>query len=189
MEIVRATTAPCAVRDGGFPSLDAVADPPGPPVLFGHFSVFNIPRRIDNPREGPPFIERIAPGAFSRSFAEDRRRIRLLFSHGLDPAIASKPLGKVLTLRDDGYGGYYEAALFDTAYVAELLPGLRAGQFGASFRGEVSRQRVDRRPARSDWNLERLPERTITEVRLFEFGPVLWGAYPDATATLRSLEP
>ena len=33
-------------------------------------------------------------------------------------------------------------------------------------------------------NPEGLPERVLREVTVMEFGPVTWGAYPDATAQL-----
>ncbi len=39
---------------------------------------------------------------------------------------------------------------------------------------------------RSDYNPDALPERTITDVQLFEFGPVTWPAYAGATAGLRA---
>ena len=38
--------------------------------------------------------------------------------------------------------------------------------------------------ARLGHQLDRLPERTIRDVRLFEFGPTTWPAYSDATAGL-----
>lgn len=38
--------------------------------------------------------------------------------------------------------------------------------------------------ARLGLQLDRLPERTIRDVRLFEFGPTTWPAYSDATAGL-----
>ena len=44
----------------------------------------------------------------------------------------------------------------------------------------------DREPKPSDTNPDGLPERSITEVRLHEAGPVTWPANPDATAGVRS---
>ena len=48
--------------------------------------------------------------------------------------------------------GSYEVPLFDTQYVAELLPGLRAGAYGASFRFKVEREDLDQNPKRSTYN-------------------------------------
>ena len=44
-----------------------------PPMLTGHFSVFNQPTEINSMREGN-FMETIAPGAFSKTFAENREQ-------------------------------------------------------------------------------------------------------------------
>jgi hypothetical protein len=87
---------------------------------------------------------------------------------------------------EKGVGAYYESELFDTAYVNELIPALQARQLGASFRFRViGEQWVEPKKA-SDHNPEMLPERTITDVDLYEFGPVTFPAYEDATAGVRS---
>ena len=51
---------------------------------------------------------------------------------------------------------------------------------------EVLGEQWDREPKPSDTNPDGLPERSITEVRLHEAGPVTWPANPDATAGVRS---
>ncbi len=76
-------------------------------------------------------MERIAPGAFAKTFTEDRTRIRALFQHGRDPQIGDKPLGTIEVLEEDSVGAHYEVALLDTAYVREVIPGLQAGLYGA----------------------------------------------------------
>ena len=90
-------------------------------------------------------------------------------------------------MREDETGAYYEAELFDADYADQLLPALRAGQLGASFRFSVADQEWITPAEPSRHNPERLEERTITKIgRLYEFGPVTWGAYPQATAGMRS---
>jgi hypothetical protein len=90
--------------------------------------------------------------------------------------------------RRDNARARYEAHLFDATYVNDLLPALRAGQLGASFKFRVTADKWDDNPKRSAHNPEGWPERTITEVGdLWEFGPVVWGANPAATAGVRSL--
>jgi Caudovirus prohead serine protease len=76
--------------------------------------------------------------------------------------------------------------LLDTAYNRELIPGLEQGLYGASFRFKVTREQFDNQPEPSDANPAGLPERSIKELRLFEFGPVTFPAYDEATAGVRS---
>jgi HK97 family phage prohead protease len=158
----------------------------GMPTLRGHFSVFDTWTTIDSAWEGT-FRERVAPGAFTKTIQENRNNIKVLFQHGKDPQVGDKPLGAISDLREDEKGAYYEVPLLDTSYNRDLLPGLEAGLYGASFRFKVLREDFDRNPERSDHNPEGLPERTIKEAALYEFGPVTFGAYPTATAGVRSL--
>ena len=94
-------------------------------------------------------------------------------------------LGVPTLLREDEQGAAYE--VLDTTYVADLLPGLRIGAYGASFRFKVLGEDVDQKPNRSTYNPLGLPERTIREATVMEFGPVTFPAYEGATAGVRSL--
>jgi HK97 family phage prohead protease len=155
-------------------------------VLKGEFAVFNEWTEINSAWEGN-FLERIAPTAFNKTFAENRQGMKVLYDHGHDPQIGNKPLGTISDLRATDTGAYYEVPLFDTSYNRDLLPGLKAGVYGASFRFKVMREEFDKTPERSDYNPNRLPERTITEARVMEFGPVTFPAYEGASAGVRSL--
>jgi hypothetical protein len=77
--------------------------------------------------------------------------------------------------------------LLDTSYVADLIPGLRAGVYGSSFRFKIVRENLDNTAPASSYNPKALPERTITEATVMEFGPVTFPAYEGATAGVRSL--
>lgn len=156
------------------------------PMLTGHFARFNEWTTINSIWEGR-FVERLAPGAFKKTIQENRDNIRVLFQHGRDPQVGDKPLGTIEALREDGDGAYYEVRMLDTSYNQDLLPGLRAGLYGASFRMRVVREDIVKDPAPSDYNPEGLPERTIREVQVQEFGPVTFPAYDGATAGVRSL--
>ena len=158
----------------------------GMPTMFGHFARFNEWMEINSAWEGR-FMERIAPGAFAKTIAENRAGMRVLFDHGHDPSIGNKPLGTIADLREDDAGASYEVDLFDAEYVRELLPGLKAGALGASFRFKVMREDFNKKADASDNNPDGLPERTITEARVMEFGPVTFPAYEGATAGVRSL--
>jgi HK97 family phage prohead protease len=174
-------------RSGPRPSLRAVPDSsPGAAragrTLVGHLAVFNRWATINSALEGH-FLERVAPGAFRASLA--RSQPKILLNHGSDPQLGDKPIAVITELREDDIGAYYEAPLLDG--VPDLVvDGLAAGLYGASFRFTVERDSWERQPERSAHNPEGLPERTLTEVNLMEFGPVTWPAYGEATAGLRS---
>lgn len=155
-------------------------------TLFGHFAVFDTWTEIDSMWEGN-FLERLAPGSFRKTLKERGDQIRCLFQHGYDFVVGDKPLGPFTELREDGEGLYYEVPLLDTQYNAELIPGLEAGLYGASFRFRVMREEMVQEPGVSAYNPKGLPERTIKELTLFEGGPVTFGAYPEATAGMRSV--
>jgi phage head maturation protease len=121
---------------------------------------------------------------FSRTLIEDRAGLKVLFQHGRDPQAGNKPLGPIDTVREDGYGAFYRVPLLDTTYNRDLLPGLEIGLYGASFRFQVMMDEVVERPGRSAHNPTGLPERTVGEAKLFEFGPVTFPAYSAATALI-----
>ena len=157
-----------------------------PPTLVGHFARFNEWTTIESALEGK-FLERVAPGAFTATFERDAAAMRVLFQHGKDPQVGDKPLGPITLLKQDDRGGWYECPLLDTSYNADLLPGLRAGVYGSSFRFRVEGEHFQPRVKRSTWNPEALPERTILQAHVFEMGPVTFPAYSGATAGVRSL--
>jgi HK97 family phage prohead protease len=154
-------------------------------TLFGYFSVFNSAYEVNSMWEGN-FMETIAPGAFKRSISERGGQIKALYDHGHDPSIGNKPLGPFNELKEDSTGGYYEIGLIDTSYNDDLMPAARAGLLGASFRFSVRAESWVDEPKASKSNPRALPERTITDVDLFELGPVTFPASSAASASLRS---
>jgi len=158
----------------------------GMPTLRGHFAVWDTWAKIESAWEGT-FCERLQAGCMSKTLTEQRDRIRVLFQHGRGGQIGDKVLGPITELREDEHGAYYEVQLLDTSYNRDLLPGLEAGLYGASFRFRVLREHVNNKPERSEYNPEGIPERTIRECHVHEFGPVTFGAYAEATAGVRSL--
>jgi HK97 family phage major capsid protein len=172
--LVRAQRGGYEVRDNG--------DGDGR-TLVGHFAVFNEWTEINSNFEGH-FMERIAPGSFAKTFQESPPKVT--FNHGHDPELGDKVLGSIRSLAEDDVGAAYEVGLFD-GLPSLLMSGLRAGEYGASFRFGVMRERFDRDPGTSDWNPDGIPERTILEARVPEFGPVSFPQYESATAGVRSL--
>lgn len=157
------------------------------PVMVGHFARFNEWTKIDSAYEGR-FLERIAPGAFAKTISENRAAVKVLFNHGADPTMGDTVLGIPEVLDEDDIGARYEVPLFD-GVPPLILSGLRGGAYGASFRFRVipGKDEWNDHPERSASNPDALPERTVREVQLFEFGPVTFPAYANATAGVRSL--
>jgi phage head maturation protease len=153
--------------------------------MFGRFVSDGEWTLIDNEREGR-FFEQTSPRAFAVSIHEDRNAIRVLFHHGKDSFIGTRPLGVIRSLEADIS---YEVDLFtDADYVRSLLPGLRAGVYGASFWARVIRDEIEPNPRRSSWNPGALPQVKIVEAKLREFGPTPFPQYAGATASVRSTE-
>jgi HK97 family phage prohead protease len=163
---------------------DTTEDDNGP-TLYGYFSRSNEWTEIASAWEGN-FMERFAPGAHKKTLREGRDRLRVLFQHGQDPEVGDKPIAEIRDVYEDDQGAFYEARLFD-GLPPLILEGLRAGQYGASFRFSVVREQWDEDPGASEHNPKGLPERTVKESRDAEFGPVTFPAYPTATAGVRSL--
>lgn len=151
-------------------------------LMTGHFAVFDEWTVIDSWWEGK-FKERITPGAFAKTIREKSDAIKVLFDHGFDRSVGNKVLGPIDELSEDDTGPYYEVPLLDTSYNRDLVPGLRKGLYGASFRFRVIKDEW----VEPDEDSGDLRERTIREVELYEFGPVTFPAYQAATAGLRSL--
>lgn len=184
IEVCRSTTPNVALRAASF-------DGDKTPVMEGHFATFNEWYEIKSMFEGH-FLERIKPGAFKRTFnaakrSKDPHRISVLLEHGFDPTVGDKPLGRATTLEEDSEGPRYEVELFDTSYNRDLLPALDADAYRSSFRFRVISDEWDHEPDNSSSNPDGLPERTIKEVRVLEFGPTVFPANPSATAGLRSV--
>lgn len=156
-----------------------------PPTLTGHFAVFDQWTTISSAREGT-FLERLSPGTFKKTFAENRDGMRVLLNHGRDPQLGDKPIASIETLREDTTGAYYEASLYE-GLDPLVMSGLKAGGYGASFRFKVMREEVNDEPERSSTNPDGIPERTIKEAQVMEFGPVTFPAYSGATAGVRSI--
>lgn len=156
------------------------------PTMDVRFSPFGQWYEIDSFFEGT-FLERTVKGAFAKTIKESLRNIKVLFQHGFDPQIGDKVLGPIRSLSEETDSPLGVVDLLDTSYNRDLVPGLEAGVYGSSFRFRVTKDAWDDEPGPSDHNPNGIPERTIKEVRLFEFGPVTFPANPAATAGVRCL--
>jgi HK97 family phage prohead protease len=151
----------------------------GMPTLVGMPIVFNRLTEI-NGWEGR-FMEQIASSALTKTLLERGDKVKVLFNHGLDPNIGDKPLGKPVRQEVTDDGLFVEVPLSDTSYNRDLSVLINDGAIdGMSFRFGVVKDEWEDDPGNG------LPIRTITELRLYEYGPVTFPAYEATTVGVRS---
>lgn len=182
MEIMRELDV---VRAGSRAPTTRSVDTAAMPEMEVRFSVFNSWYEIDSLWEGT-FLERVSPGAFKRTINNSGHQVRALFNHGMDPAVGEQVLGPITSLTEESDSPVGIVRLLDTSYNRDLIPGLDAGVYGSSFRFRVVVDEWNDDPGVSTHNPRGIPERTLKEVRLYEFGPVTFPANPLSTAGLRS---
>jgi HK97 family phage prohead protease len=135
----------------------------------------------DHPIQGPgwpnitTFMRR---GAFTKTLAENRDMFQVMFNHGLDPRYGELPIGTITKLEDQSHGLWAEVELHDGPDNANIVAALRSKALRAMS--------VQFEPIKAPFN-EDHTERSIEEVRLWEFGPVSFPANAAATASLHSL--
>lgn len=167
-------------------------------TLEGHAAVFNSPTVIDS-WEGR-FTEEIAPGAFKKTFREQRPVLQ--FDHGRHPLVGSIPLGRFVdgTPKEDDLGAFVRSRLHDNWLTQPVRDAIASETIsGMSFRFEVVREEwrdEDGKVIRDDETLLRLlwddstdyPMRTLKELRVPELGPVVFPAYGDTDVSVRMAE-
>jgi HK97 family phage prohead protease len=143
-------------------------------TFVGYGAVFN------SPSQPLPFIERIAPGAFSRSL-RSRNEIKLFVNHDTSRVLASKRAG-TLRLAEDSHGLRVEADLPDTTDGRDMATLIKRGDVDSmSFGFSV--------PKGGDSWSDDGQERELREVRLHEVSIVTaWPAYEATSTSVRSLD-
>jgi HK97 family phage prohead protease len=149
-------------------------DQDGPGTFVGLAAAFN------SPSQPLPFIERIAPGAFTRSL-QSRNEIKLFVNHDTSRVLASKRAG-TLRLWESDRGLEVEAALPPTSDGNDISVLLKRGDIDSmSFGFSV--------PRGGDAWSDDGQERELREVRLHEVSIVTgFPAYEATTAGVRSLD-
>jgi HK97 family phage prohead protease len=147
-------------------------------TLSGYAAVFDSPTLIHE--RGKSFMEQLARGAFAKAI-NNRDKVVLQFDHGQHPLIGSMPLGRINELREDDHGLWVNARLSDNWLIQPVRDAISdLAVDGMSFRFSI--------PAGGDvWDRSGdIALRTITEVRLYELGPVVFPAYADTSVAVRS---
>lgn len=162
-------------------------------TFTGYAAVFNSPTRIDS-WEGC-FDEQIAPGAFRKSLRE--RTPKFQFDHGHHSLIGSVPIGVIHDIHEDDRGLYVSARLGQHFLIDLIREAIESGAIdGMSFRFSVVRDEwrdADGKIVKPEdveealWTGSRgILLRTLKEVKVAEVGPVVWPAYADTSAAVRS---
>ncbi len=121
------------------------------------------------------FTEQITRGAFRKTLRENSPVLQ--FDHGRHPMLGSVPLGSIEKVSEDTTGLHVKARLHDNWLVQPVRDSIANGSVsGMSFRFE---------PVQDKWNAAKT-HRTLLEVRVPEFGPVVMPAYTDTSVSVRA---
>ena len=163
--------------------VEAFSGPASTPVIRGHASTFNS---WYTRYEDPQIVvrERVLPGAFDNALKENQD-VRALFNH--DPnLVLGRTKSGTCRLSVDMKGLVYEVDPPDTQVGRDVLTSLRRGDVdGSSFAmtvrtgGDVWTRRDD--PATG----QRIVERDIKDVNLFDVSPVTYPAFTDSESEAR----
>lgn len=160
-------------------------DGDGPGIVEGRMVPYNQWTEIRSALEGH-FLERILPGALTKTLKERAGKMRVLFQHGME-SIGKSPIAALEEVRDEEDGAYYRARLLPST-PALIVDGLRAGLYGTSIAMRLPiRYDTTQRPKRSEYNPDGLEERSVMEASVKELSIVTFPAYEGATASVRSL--
>jgi HK97 family phage prohead protease len=162
------TETRCVVR-----AVEARAADDGRMTVAGYAAVFNEGADI-----GGWFVETIAPGAFSRSIAEED--VLAFFNHDRGRVLGRKSSGS-LRLSEDSKGLAVEIDLPETSDGRDVKALVE--------RGDISGMSFGFRVTKEEWDeTGDIPKRTILEVDLIEVSAVSLPAYDGTSIAMRSLE-
>lgn len=146
------------------------------PRLSGYASVFD-----SDSHDLGGFIERIAPTAFERSLAaikDGQLSVHALWSHDQSQPLGSTRGGK-LTLAADDNGLKFELDV--SRMTPAQLDAARDNDLQMSFGFRVVEDAWTKRA-------DGLAQRTVLDLELLEISPVVFPAYPDSSAAIRSMK-
>ena len=133
--------------------------------------------RFNSPSLPLPFVERIAPGAFTRTL-KSRNDIRMYINHD-DIMVLASTRSKTLRLEERSDGLFVEADLPNVSYANDLRELIAAKVVNTMSFGFST--------VKDSWSDDGA-ERTLEQVRLHEVSVVTGvAAYPATTASVRNL--
>ncbi len=153
----------------------------GGKVVSGYAAVFHRDGDAGSEyRLGTDIVERIAPTAFNRALSE-KHDARALFNHDPNMLLGRAGAG-TLRLSVDARGLKYEIDLADTTVGRDVAASIARGDLaGSSFNFSINGKEGQRFEKGKDHDV-----RHITDVNLYDVGPVTYPAYESTTTGLRS---
>lgn len=144
-----------------------------PSKICGHAANFNS---MSSDLGG--FIERIAPGAFTKTLLN--ADVRALWNHDSNIVLGRNKSG-TLVLLEDASGLYFEINSPDTQLVRDMV-------IGPIERGDVSQCSFGFYTVADKWdNIDGQVVRTLLEVELLDVSPVTYPAYNSTDVAMRSM--
>lgn len=141
-------------------------------TLVGYAAIWNSDTTI-----GDYFVERIAPGAFTKAIRGD---ILALVNHDSGRVVGRTKSG-TLRLKEDERGLAVEIDIPDTTDGNDLWKLVE--------RGDISGMSFAFRATKQEWDESGdVPHRTVIEAELYEVTATPIPAYPDTSLAMRSLE-
>jgi len=142
-------------------------------TFAGYAAVFN------SPSQPLPFVETIAPGAFSRTLSA-RNNVRMLLNHNPEKVLGATRSG-TLRLSEDGHGLRADATLPATTVGRDLSVLMQRGDVESmSFGFSV--------PNGGDIWSDNGATRELREINLFEVSVVTFPAYEATSAQVRAVD-
>lgn len=163
-------------------------------TLEGYAAVFDQPTTIES--YAGEFEEVVKRGAFRKTLRE--RTPVMQFDHGNDKRTGSTPIGSIEDLHEDADGLFVRARLFDNELVEPIRQAVEGRAIrGMSFKFQIMQDRwvdADGKRVKDDDLADLLDDpgdrgpirREITEVKLFELGPVVFPAYTQTSVGVRA---
>ena len=149
-----------------------------PPVITGLACRYNV---WSEPIGGA-FLERFAPGAFTKTLQESD--VRSLFNHKEEYVLGRTKSG-TLVLEDSTRGLRYTVTPPETQLIRDLV-------VEPMKRGDIDQSSFAFRAVKDEWEepskqTDGMWRRTVLEAQLFDVSPVTFPAYLSSTAQVRSL--
>lgn len=147
-------------------------------IIEGYASVFDEEYTLIYDYDGEKFFERILPGAFLKTLADESKEQFFLINHDWDKVVGRTSAN--LELREDAKGLYFKATIPNTTLGNDLLENVKSGIIqGCSFGFRI----VDEKVRWDDkWNFYR----DITEVQLNEITATTHPCYKNTSIEARS---